>query len=146
MRRQTLVKGGYWLFGATVAALLEAIFAPLVKGEELKGLTGMAKLWHGFLVGVPLWLVLIIVAIAVAKTLMDRNLRLAAETENQRLLQDAGIVQAQIENIRRDHASEIEALKSKEPKLHGVWIPTQHIGLLAAMAVNPLLKSSAGLT
>lgn len=86
---------------------------------------GIKNLWFAPL---PAWVGFMFFAAALFAVYLYRRSRTELREEEQctaRLRQEAGIVQDQIKLIQRDHEAELAALKSKEPKLHGIWIPTQ---------------------
>ena len=86
---------------------------------------GIKNLWFA---PVSAWVAFMFFVAAVFVVYLYRRSRTELRDEEQRtarLREEVGIVQDQIKLIRRDHEAELAALKSKEPKLHGIWIPTQ---------------------
>ncbi len=98
---------------------------------------GLKNLWFA---PVSAWTVLFAILAVGFVAFLYRNALARAEEEKAHvalLRDDAGIFQDQIKRIRRDHQTELAALKSKEPKLHGVWIPTQTYWALGGHGNQP---------
>lgn len=91
----------------------------------------------------PVWITLVVLAVATILTglLFRQRARMVEERAHwvsaTHLLEDA---ENRIAKLKEDHAADIEKLKAKEPKLHGVWNQSQVFWHLGRQGEAPMMQ------
>jgi hypothetical protein len=91
----------------------------------------------------PVWVTLTVLAVAaIIAGLFFRQRARTDEERAQRVsaIRSIGHAETQIDKLNEEHASEIEKLKEKEPKLHGVWNQSQAFWHLGRQGEAPMMQ------
>lgn len=96
-----------------------------------------------FFASLPVWvtLVVLLVAVVFAGLFLRQQARTKQESaHNDSLLQKVRQMEEQIGVVNREHLAELETLRAKEPRLHGVWNNSQTFWHLGRKGPEPMMQ------
>jgi membrane protein implicated in regulation of membrane protease activity len=91
----------------------------------------------------PVWvtLVVLLAAAVFAGLFLRQRARTKQESaQSNSLLQKVGQMEEQIGTVNREHLAELETLRAKEPRLHGVWNNSQTFWHLGRKGQEPMMQ------
>lgn len=91
----------------------------------------------------PVWVTLLVLLATILMTglFLRQRARTAEETKQKSsALEELTRHENQIARLNREHAAEMEALRAKEPRLHGVWNTNQTFWALGRKGPEPMMQ------
>ena len=134
------------LIPSIIAAIFMVVAIPLgawYTNQPVRTLVTIDGFKSIIFTSVPGWMILILLVVLVCAgyVLYRKHRRVLELEEEAKGRQRANVALAEhIQKAKREHDAEIEAIKSKEPKLHGVWNVSQAFWGMGRQADAPMMQ------